>query len=113
MDTRTGALDKKIMGSSKTPLAVQARQGLEGRRRRSRKAGMEWVGSHGTPESPSKMASLPFFLTSFLSKTCLRLLQTFDAPSMALCVLQKWQGVLLGRGSFAGKSAAKKILEIN
>jgi len=27
---------------------------------------------------------------------------------MALCVLQKWQGVLLGHGSFAGKSAAKK-----
>ena len=40
-------------------------------------------------------------------------MQRIDAPSMALCVLQKWQGVLLGRGSFAGKSAAKKILEIN
>jgi len=82
MDTRTGALDKKIMGSSKTPLAVQARQGLW-----QAEPALEF--SAKTPlaiESPSKMASLAFFLTSFLSKTCLWLLQTFDAPSMALLV---------------------------
>jgi len=30
-------------------------------------------------------------------------------PSMALCVLEKWQGVFLGRFCSAGKSAAKKI----
>lgn len=68
MNTRTGTLDKKIMGSSKTPLAVQARQGLEGRRRRSRKAGMEWVGSHGTPESPEKMARCSFGTRVFCRK---------------------------------------------
>jgi len=48
-------------------LQIEARQGLEGRR--SRCEAMERVGSRGTPESPLKMASLPFLRTGFLAKT--------------------------------------------
>jgi len=40
------------------------------------------------------MASLPFLRPVFLSKTRKFFTQTNDAPSMALLVLKKWQGVI-------------------
>ena len=48
----------------------------------------------GTPESPYKMASLPFLKTDFLTKSRRLFMQRIDAPSMALCVMEKWQDFL-------------------
>jgi len=42
----------------------------------------------GTPESALKMASLPFLRPGFLAKTRGCFMLTFDAPSLALFVLE-------------------------
>ena len=78
-------------------LHIEARQGLEGPAVGGLPQAME--AKAGTPESPSKMASLPFFScreeAAFVSgPSTLRQAQGPQGPG-AMCSEKKWQDVLL------------------
>ena len=108
---RTVGLAKEKNGRASRLLQPQARQGLEGRRSRCRWVSAveprQWSGS-GTPESASKMASLPFFVSFY---TALRQGSgtELQVKSMALHVKQKKNGKMffIATNSKTYKSAAK------
>ena len=69
-------------------VAYSSAAGIGGARRRrvaERSGAMKREGTRGTPESPSKMASLPFLKTGFLAKTRESLCKQLTRPPWRYC----------------------------
>ena len=69
-------------------VAYSSTAGIGGARRRrvaERSVAMKREGTRGTPESPSKMPSLPFLRTGFLAKTRESLCKQLTRPPWRYC----------------------------
>lgn len=79
---------------------MQVRQGLEGRKGRNalQRCGTQWSNGGGSrnPGKPIKNGLLAIFYDGFSGENPRAVMQRFDAPSMALFVLKKWEEFLWG-----------------